>query len=86
MSETQNPNDKNMLTDTAIAFWESRFLSFEFVSNFDIRISDFPILSLHIPNRGKTHYGLADSREFSCGDHFINVLVSRPGFLGEACP
>jgi hypothetical protein len=41
MFESQNPNDKNLLPDTATAFSEFGFLSFEFVWDFDIRISNF---------------------------------------------
>jgi hypothetical protein len=39
--EIQNPNDKNVLSDEAMTFWGFEVVSFEFVSNFDIRISNF---------------------------------------------
>ncbi len=36
MSEIQSPNDKNVLSDAAMMFWEFEVVSFEFVSDFDI--------------------------------------------------
>jgi len=44
----QNPNVQNSKQTKAVQpcvfmFWSLIFLSFEFVSNFDIRISDFPV-------------------------------------------
>lgn len=86
MSETQSPNEKNMVPDTAIAFQEFRFLSFEFVSDFGIRISDFPALAFYIADRRESHDRLADSRQFRRSDHFIDILVSGPGFLGQPGP
>jgi hypothetical protein len=52
------------------------------VSAFVIRISSFD-LAFHIPNGRESRNRLANSREFGRGDYFINVLIGRPGFLGE---
>jgi hypothetical protein len=41
MSKIQNPNDQNVSPDGAIVFRGFGFLSFEFVSVFEIRISNF---------------------------------------------
>jgi hypothetical protein len=43
-------------------------------------------LAFYIPNGRESHDGLADSRQFRRGDHFIDILVSGPGFLSEPCP
>jgi hypothetical protein len=86
MSEIQNPNDKNVLSDAAMTFWEFEVVSFEFVSDFDIWISNFAGLAFHIPNRRETHDRLTDPRELSRCDHLIDVFVSWAGFLSEARP
>ncbi len=44
------------------------------------------LLAFHIPNRRESHDWLADSRQLSCCDYFIDVFVSWTGFLGEARP
>lgn len=51
-----------------------------------LRSSDFSILSFNVPNWCEARDWLADPRELSCCDNFINVLVSRAGFLCEASP
>ena len=53
-----------------------------------IRHSDFEFLNLafHIPNGRESRHWLADSRQLSRRDHFIDIFVSRPGFFGEARP
>jgi hypothetical protein len=86
MFEIQNSNYKNALPDYAVAFREFGFLSFEFVSDFDIRISDFRQLALHISNRREPYDRPADSGELGRFDHFVDVFVSRTGFFREARP
>jgi hypothetical protein len=86
MSKIQNPDDQNVTPDGAIVFREFGFLSFEFVSDFEIRIFGFLPLALDVTNWREPHDWLADSRQFSRCDYFIDVFVSWTCFLGEACP
>ena len=86
MSEIQNPNNKNVLSDAAMTFLGFEVVSFEFVSDFDIWISNFAGLAFHISNWCESRDWLTDSREFSRCDDFINIFVSWTGFLSEASP
>jgi hypothetical protein len=86
MSEIQNPNHQKVPPAVAILFREFGFLSFEFVSGFEIRTSEFLTLTFDIPNRRESHDRLADSRQLGRGDDFIDVFVRWPSFLGETSP
>ena len=79
-----NPNDEIRIGSPLLAQgFVIRASSLIRHSSFELR---HLILSFHIPNRGESHNGLANSRQLRRTDHFIDVLVSGPGFLGEACP
>src|SRR6266516_4091143 len=62
-----------------------RISSFGFPSAFLIQISSFD-LAFHIPNRREPRHRLADSRQLSRCDYFIDVFISWAGFLGQTCP
>ena len=84
--ECQNPNDKNGLSDAAMTFWGFEVVSFEFVSDFDIWISNFAGLAFHIPNGRESRHWFADPCELSRCDYLIDIFVSGAGFLSEARP
>src|SRR6266568_6007291 len=62
-----------------------RISSFGFPSAFVIQISSFD-LACHIPNRRESRHWLADSRQLSRCDYFIDVFISWAGFLCQTCP
>ena len=47
---------------------------------------DFELLTFHIADRRESHDRFADSRELGRRNHFIDVFVCWPSFLGETGP
>src|SRR5437588_9928875 len=71
------------MNDEALRSMRRAISDFLFGISFGIRHST---LSFHIADRRESHDRFTDSGQLCRGDHFVDVFVRWPGFLGEAGP